>query len=117
MPVSVAFCRDILGFTIVSTSDPGDHYYWAMLRLGDARLMLNTAYEDGERPSRPDPARVAAHADTALFFGCDSADEVYAHLCTKAWPTEEPVTTHYGMQQVYTMDTDGYVLCFQHPVG
>ena len=117
MPRSVAFYRDVLGFTIVSTSDPGDDFYWAMLRLGDATLMLNTAYEEGERPPSPEPARVAAHADTGLFFGCDSVDEVYAHLRSKGWEVQEPITTHYGMRQVYTKDPDGYGLCFQHPVG
>ena len=116
MPRSVAFYRDVLGFTIVSTSDPGDHFYWAMLKLGDATLMLNTAYEDEERPPSADPARVAAHADTILYFGCDSVDDVYAHLRANGWETQEPMTTHYGMRQVYTNDPDGYELCFQHPV-
>ena len=112
---SVAFYRDVLGFTVVSTSQPGDDYYWAMLKLGGATLMLNTAYEAGQRPARPDPPRVAAHADTVLFFGCGSVDEVYAHLRAKGWEAREPVTTHYGMRQVYTKDPDEYELCFQHP--
>ena len=116
MSRSVAFYRDVLGFTIVSTSEPGDHFDWAQLKLGDAALMLNTAYEDDERPSSPDPDRVAVHADTILYFGCDSVDGVYQHLRAKGWATREPITTHYGMRQVYTKDPDGYELCFQHLV-
>ena len=116
MPRSVAFYRDVLGFTIVSTSEPGDHFYWAQLKLGDAGLMLNAAYEDDEQPSSPDPERVAAHADTILYFGCDSVDGVYQHLRAKGWTMQEPMTTDYGMRQVYTKDLDGYELCFQHPV-
>ena len=111
---SVAFYRDVLGCTIVSTYEPEGHFYWAMLKLGDAMFMLNAAYEDDQRPSSSDPARVAAHADTILYFGCDSVEEVYSHLRAKGSETEEPRTTHYGMRQVYTKDPDGYELCFQH---
>lgn len=116
MPRSIAFYCDVLGFTIVSTSEPADNFYWALLKLGDATLMLNTAYEDNERPSSPDPMRVAVHADTCLYFGCTSADDVYEHLRAKGWEVQKPMNRDYGMRQVYTKDPDGYELCFQHPV-
>lgn len=76
--------------------------------------MLNTAYEDDERPPSPDAARVSAHADTILYFDCDNADEVYDHLRGEGLNPQEPVTTHYGARQVYVKDPDGYQLCFQH---
>ena len=101
----------MLGFEVVATSDDN---YWTMLQIGDATLMLNAAYEDHERPAEPDPVRVAAHSDTALFFGCDSADAVFSHLQAKGWLVKEPLTTQYGMRQVYTLDPDGYRICFQH---
>lgn len=115
MARSVRFYCDVLGFAVVSTSSPGNDFYWAMLKLSDATLMLNAAYEDDERPQSPDAARVASHADTALFFSCDDADAIYAHLVAKGWPASEPVTTHYGMRQVYAKDPDGFEICFQHP--
>jgi catechol 2,3-dioxygenase-like lactoylglutathione lyase family enzyme len=31
MPTSVAFYRDILGFTVVNQSEPGDNFDWGML--------------------------------------------------------------------------------------
>ena len=74
MPASVQFYRDVLGFEIVETSPrDGDQFDWGLLRLNDTYLMLNTAYEQEFRPARPEPARVAAHEDTGLFFqlsGC-----------------------------------------------
>jgi uncharacterized glyoxalase superfamily protein PhnB len=115
MPRSIAFYCDVLGCEIVSTSSPGEDFYWAMLKLGDAVLMLNTAYEDDERPPAPDIVRTAAHGDTILYFACDSVDEVYAHLRAKNWKAAPPVTTHYGMRQIHTRDPDGYGLWFQHP--
>ncbi len=67
MPSSIRFYRDALGFKVISTSDSGDDFGWALLRWNGVELMLNTAYEDDERPSAPDPARVAAHDDTGYF--------------------------------------------------
>lgn len=120
MKRAVGFYRDVLGAVVVTTSDPqGDptaEYEWAMLRLGEAAFMLNTAYEAAERPATEDPARVAGHADTVLYFNCDSADEAYEHLRAKGWPADPPVDKYYGMRQVYTKDADGYELCFQCPV-
>src|SRR5271157_71799 len=81
MPTAVHFYRDILGFELVSTSRPGEHFDWALLSLNGTELMLNTAYESDQRPSAPDPARVAAHDDTALYFGCEDLDAAYRHLC------------------------------------
>jgi catechol 2,3-dioxygenase-like lactoylglutathione lyase family enzyme len=70
MPRAIAFYRDLLDFKVVATSQPGDDCDWALLKLNNVELMLNTAYEKHERPIAPDPGRVAAHRDTALFFGC-----------------------------------------------
>lgn len=47
MPTAVRFYRDKLGFEVVSTSPVlgEDRFHWVLLRLGEAELMLNTAYE------------------------------------------------------------------------
>ena len=75
--------------------------------------MLNTAYDDGERPPVPDPARVAAHDDTILYFSCPDVDAAYAYLLTKGIHLKEPRIAPYGMKQLYLKDPDGYGLCFQ----
>ena len=69
--------------------------------------MLNTAYDADERPPSPDPARVAAHRDTGLFFRSRDVDGVYAHLREKGLPVEKPQVQSYGMKQVYAQDPDG----------
>jgi catechol 2,3-dioxygenase-like lactoylglutathione lyase family enzyme len=117
MPTSVAFYRDVLGFIIVNQSEPGDNFDWGMLRLDDAVLMLNTAYERDSRPPAPEPTRVAAHDDTALFFACPDVDAAYAYLCEKGATVKPPTVAPYGMKQLYVKDPDGYVLCFQWPAA
>jgi glyoxylase I family protein len=117
MPTSVAFYRDILGFTVVNQSEPGDNFDWGMLRLDDAVLMLNTAYERDDRPPTPDDSRIIAHDDTGLFFGCPDVDAVYLHLREKGVSVKPPKVAPYGMKQLYVKDPDGYVLCFQWPAA
>jgi catechol 2,3-dioxygenase-like lactoylglutathione lyase family enzyme len=116
MPRSLRFYRDILGFAEVQKSGEGDSVGWAWLELGDACLMLNTAYDLGERPPAPDEARERAHADTILYFGCEDLDAAHAHLAAHGFPADPPKVAPYGMRQLYLLDPDGYGLCFQHRV-
>ena len=45
MPTSIVFYRDVLGFEVVATSQPGEERFgWALLRLNGFELMLNTAF-------------------------------------------------------------------------
>jgi glyoxylase I family protein len=116
MPTSIAFYRDVLGFEIVTNSKPGaENFGWALLRLNGVELMLNTTYEEDSRPPEPDRARIAAHDDTAIYFGCPDVDAAYAHLRSRAKNVKEPKVAPYGMKQLYVRDPDGYNLCFQWP--
>lgn len=115
MPRSLAFYRDLLGFEVVQASEPGDAFDWGWLRLGGADLMLNTAHERDRRPAAPDPARVEAHADTGLFFGCRDPQAVHDHLRERGVEVRPPHVTGYGMRQLHLRDPDGYALCFQSP--
>ena len=114
MPTSLRFYRDVLGFKIVQSSAPAEHGFdWVWLRLDDADVMLNTAYEHPGRPAAPDAARIAAHSDTALYFACPDVDGAYRYLRAKGVRVREPKVAPYGMKQLYVTDPDGYCLCFQ----
>lgn len=117
MPTAIRFYRDVLGFRVVDTSSPGDDCDWAWLRLNGADIMLNTAYEKHQRPSAPDPQRVAHHRDTGLFFGCKDLDAAYEHLRSHGVNLNKPRVAPYGMNQMYFNDPDGYGLCFQWPAS
>lgn len=116
MPTAVRFYRDKLGFEVVSTSPVmgEDYFHWCLLRLGEAEVMLNTTYEfNEERPAKPDAARVAAHEDTCLYFGCPDVEAAYRLLSERGVEVKQPIVTGYGMRQMYLHDADGYSLCFQ----
>ena len=53
MPTSIKSYCDVLGFQIVITDGkPAPDFEWALLRLGEADLMLNTAYDADQRQRR-----------------------------------------------------------------
>ena len=114
MPASIAFYRDLLGFEVVHTSGgEREKFWWAQLHLGGATLMLNTAYDDGERPAERDLARTASHGDTVLYFDSPEVDATYAYLRERGLDVQPPEVTFYGAKQLYVKDPDGYSLCFQ----
>ena len=115
MPTSIAFYRDVLVFEVVASAGPPDDVGWVLLRLNSAKLMLNTADQKPDRPPAPDPARIVAHGDTAIYFGCPEVDAVYRHLRVNGVAVKEPAIAPYGMKQLYVSDPDGYTLCFQWP--
>lgn len=120
MPAALGFYRDVLGFEVVGTSkpgQPGDEFGWCLLRFGGGELMLNTAYDDGERPAAPDPARVGAHADTTLYFACEDLDNAYRHLLAHGVKADAPKIAYYGIKQLYCKDPDGFSVCFQWPAS
>ena len=118
MSEAFAFYRGVLGFEVVNTNkekdaDPAD-VDWAWLRLNDVDVMLNTAYDQGERPPTRDPKRVFGDG-VCLYMGCPDVDAMYEHLRAHGVAGKPPKVAPYGMKQLYVHDPDGYKLCFQWP--
>lgn len=114
MPTSLAFYRK-LGFAVVQDSGQGDDSGWVMLELNSVRVMLNTQFEDDDRPSEPPADRTKWHDDTCLYFGCPDVDAAYAYLGESGIAANAPEIAPYGMKQLYVSDPDNYNLCFQWP--
>jgi len=76
MPAALKFYRNVLGFEVIQASGNGDDMDWVLLKLNSIELMLNTAYEKENRPPEPNEQRIAAHADTSLYFGYPDIDEL-----------------------------------------
>jgi glyoxylase I family protein len=121
MPRALAFYRDVLGFEVIDQSPKvetpeGRFSHWIWLKLGPAQLMLNTAYDGGERPDSRDKSRQRWHGDTCLYLGCRDVDAVYEKLHARLADLAPPASTGYGMRQLHLSDPDGYALCFQAAV-
>lgn len=121
MNAAIAFYCGVLGFEIVNRSPEieaaeGRYFHWAWLRLGGAELMLNTAYDAGERPPAREEARWSGHGDTCLYIDCPDPDGAYAELTAKGLTLDPPTLAPYGMKQLHLHDPDGYLLCLQAPV-
>ena len=120
MVEALAFYRDRLGFDVGAASPEVDTpegrlSHWMWLRRDGANIMLNTAYDEGERPGRRDKARWVGHADAGLFFDCADVDALYVEQSERGVTADPPQTAPYGMRQLYVRDPDNYVLCFQQP--
>lgn len=121
MPEALGFYRDLLGFEVVDASPEveapdGRFSHWMWLKLGGAHLMLNTAYDEGERPATRPQAQQRWHGDTCLYFNCEDVDSVYGDLKRKLPNLKPPADAPYGMRQLYFRDPDGYRICFQAQV-
>lgn len=117
MPASIAFYRDVLGFTVASDVPPDGSCDFAMLELHGTELMLNTAYEAEDRPATPVASRRAAHSDTGLYFDCAEVDDACIQLRARGVDVSSPVVREYGMKQIYLKDPDGYEICLQQRVS
>lgn len=120
MPEAIRFYCDTLGFEVVTDSGEvdtpeGRYFHWALLRLGPASIMLNTAYDEGERPPERDVERQRAHGDTILYLNCRDVGALHAELQAKGLVLKPPKEAPYGMKQLYLRDPDGYAVCFQQP--
>lgn len=104
-----------MGFEVAQSSAADDNADWVLLRHGVIELMLNTAYEAPQRPAAPNVARQAAHADTALYFGCSDTDGLYRLLAGNGLNLSLPAVTGYGWKMLTLTDPDGYQLCFHWP--
>lgn len=111
MDESLRFYHDLLQFEIVNISDGRG---WCMLRSGDVYLMLNTAYDEDERPETPDRERTRWHRDITLYFTTDPY-AIHAQMTSAGRSVSEPYRASYGVTQLNVSDPDGYSLAFVTP--
>jgi catechol 2,3-dioxygenase-like lactoylglutathione lyase family enzyme len=124
MPEAVRFYCDVLGFAIESRSptyaveDGVEQFHWCMLRTGDAGLMLNTAYDEGERPAER-PQRVDDRFGVWLYLACPNVDEAYERLRAAGVECKPPQSVAYGgvyrFRIVSFRDPDGHGITLQWP--
>lgn len=115
MTASLAFYRDLLGFTVVSCSPEvetkeGRFSHWMWLRFGKADIMLNTKYDSNERPAQR-PRKMST--DVAFYIHCSDVQLAYQELTGRGLKTAPPVVAGYGNKLFDVVDPDGYTVVFQ----
>ena len=125
MPTTVRFYRELLGFEIVSRSpayavEEGEElFHWCTMRAGDATIMLNTEYDEGERPAVR-PTGGEGRFGTWFFYGCPDVDGAYAKLKAAGVACDPPKLTKYGGKfgflTLSLRDPDGRGITLQWPV-
>jgi len=101
MPTTVRFYRELLGFEIVNrspayaTEDGEELFHWCMMRAGDSYIMLNTEYDEGERPAER-PRQGEPRFGTWFFYDCPDVDGAYEKLKAAGVACKPPSLTKYG---------------------
>jgi uncharacterized glyoxalase superfamily protein PhnB len=110
---SIAFYRDVLGFTVQATVPDASPYVFAIVQSGGVEIFLNA----------PDPALAEYPAlkqrpiggTLTLFVHVDdvrAAHEALKDRVTIVMPLE---TKWYGVTEFAFTDPDGYVITFAQP--
>jgi glyoxylase I family protein len=122
MPTTVRFYSDLLGFEIVAQSptyaveDGEELFHWCTLRAGRACIMLNTEYDQDERPAeRPQPAQ--ERFATWFYYSCPDIDAAYATLQAAGVACQPPSIATYGFRVLTLRDPDGRGITLQCPVA
>jgi len=108
---SVAFYRDILGFSVVA-SVPGDsgNLQFAILLKDNNNLMLQEKHNlIGEYPILDTPE---VHPSITLYITVDNFNDLYRELKSKYEILCDVHETFYGSKEFAIADNSGYVLTF-----
>jgi len=124
MPSAVRFYRELLGFDIVQRSptyavENGEElFHWCMMRANDATIMLNTEYDEGERPAER-PRQDEPRFGTWFYYGCPDVEAAYAKLQAAGVECKSPGLTmyggKYGFRTLSLRDPDGHGITLQWP--
>lgn len=122
---SIAYYRDILGFTPImavpedrSSFSPvleeGKRYLFAMVQAGGVEIMLQ---EQNSLKEDVTDFFSSLGASAIFYIRVDDVDRWYESVSQKAEIVRPIETTWYGMREFYIRDVNGYVLGFATQVG
>ncbi len=110
---SLAFYRDVLGFTVVTTVPDQVPFVFAWMQRDTVNVFVNSEAS----------ARMKASAGTnGLFITLQAGDvasgvdALFAAVKDRAPVTMELVDQFYGMREFAIKDPDGYMVIFAQPV-
>ncbi len=112
---TIAFYRDVLGFTVTATQPEDATPVWAMLQAGEVKLMFQARQSLEEELPQLMGQPIAA--SQTLYIEVDDADALHHDIASQAQIIKEPQTSFYGAREVTIQDPNGYLLCFSSPAS
>lgn len=111
---SIAFYRDVLGFTVQATVPDAAPFVFAWMGRDEVSVFLNTV--GSVRDDHPELAARPIGGTNTLYIAIEATDAesgieaVFASLGASARVIMPPTTQFYGMREFGIEDPDGYVI-------
>jgi uncharacterized glyoxalase superfamily protein PhnB len=112
---SVAFYRDVLGFTLAMSVPDQPPYVFAGVQQGPVQIFFNDPAAAAEE--LPDLLNRPIGGTLTLYILVSGIDDLFARVAPRA-PVVMPMKTQfYGMREFAIADPDGWVITFAERQG
>ena len=113
---SVAFYRDVLGFSVFATVPEAAPYVFAWMQRDGVNVFLNTVAsvqaEHAELGARPLGGTATLYIVVQAETIGDGIDALFTSIGGRARVMMDPKDQFYGMREFGVEDPDGYVIFF-----
>jgi uncharacterized glyoxalase superfamily protein PhnB len=109
---SLAFYRDLLGFTTIATVPDAAPYVFAMLQRDGLELFLNDAAALREDAHYSHAAESVGKSGVSLYFDVTGVQALHDALKDKVTITAPLERKFYGVTEFGVNDPDGYLVTF-----
>ena len=110
---SVRYYTESLGFVMKNKWSPGGKLRWCWLEIGEAAVMLQQFWREGEDHKANVPKEKLG-VGVSICFTCRDALEIYRELKAKGVDAKRPFVGN-AMWVTAVRDPDGYELFFESP--
>ena len=107
---TVAFYRDVLGFTLEMTVPEAPPYTWALMRRGDVEVMFQERASLAE--DMPLFKGLSIGGALTLYFDVQGVERLFDAVCKRVQIVRDLHTTFYGTREFAIQDCNGFVLTF-----
>jgi uncharacterized glyoxalase superfamily protein PhnB len=112
---SLAYYRDVLGFTIGETVPDKEPFVFVWLKHGDVSVFLNDI--NAAARDYPAAASLPQGGTAALFFIITDVDGYHAKVAPKTKVIMPLKTQFYGLREFAVSDPDGHIITFAERVA
>lgn len=112
---SLAFYRDVLGFTVKQTVPDAQPFVFVWLERDGVPTFLND--RNAIAHDFPEAPRLAPGGTATLFFVVTAVDSLYERVGSRARIIMPIKTQFYGMREFAVADPDGHILTFAERVN